>query len=281
MNMYKWVTCLIMLFLLSTAGFSQSQEQPASANEEIDMEKIEDFVKKALQKKEDEPIVKRTTIRRPVSRENVESATPPPVKKQQPEKPVKRRKQPEIKYGDKSYQNNDILNDLNNPRQTNRNMQNAINSITRVVEPEKEKRTVRKETQESRTKAYKSKLRALMADKDDNISIPEAEFTDFEFANGIHDYEKAIETANANRETYKICVDKYYIIDPTLNGSILVKFDVHPKGYVIPGSIKVVETDVKNGQIIKCLEKTISRWRNFPVMPIEMGRYTLTQKYRL
>lgn len=163
--------------------------------------------------------------------------------------------------------------------QSNASMQEAIGSIASAVKPGEAMQLSPMEPYNTRKKAYESNTKVLFRAENENIDIAESRFTDFEITTGIRDYEKIITTANENERYVKQCIDRYYRNDPTFRGNMVVKFDIHPEGNVIPSSIRVVDSDIKDVRVLNCIKRTIRRWRNFPHVPYEMGEYTITQKY--
>ncbi len=113
----------------------------------------------------------------------------------------------------------------------------------------------------------------------ENVQVPPPQFTDFEVIQGVRDYEQTLTVANGNKYLIKYCIEKYYRHDPSVRGNIVVKFDIHPEGYVIPESIRIIRSDIQDPRVLRCIQRTIRRWRNFPRVAYEMGEYTITQKY--
>ena len=112
-----------------------------------------------------------------------------------------------------------------------------------------------------------------------DYSIPPPEYTDFEIAQGYRDEEEIIMAVNGKKKYIRHCINKYHRNDPSIRGNIVVKFKIHPDGYVIPGSIKIVESDIPDPRVLRCIKRVISRWRDFPKVAYEDGVYTITQKY--
>jgi hypothetical protein len=122
---------------------------------------------------------------------------------------------------------------------------------------------------------------ALYSPNKDNqkkVNIQQPNFTDFEVVKGYRDHEEIISIANGNTRLVKLCIEKYnkkYAI----GGKVEVKYSIHPDGHVIPESIRIVNTDIEDPRIANCIKKNISRWRNFPQVAVELGEYSITQKY--
>jgi hypothetical protein len=168
---------------------------------------------------------------------------------------------------------------LSGSAQTGAIMQEAIGSIATAVKPSEAKRYAPMEPYNTRKKAYESDVKELSRADNEKIDIAESQFTDFDIATGVRDYEQIITTANENKKYVKHCIDRYYRNDPTFKGNMVVKFDIHPEGHVIPQSIRVVVSDIKDVRVLNCIKRTIRRWHNFPRVPYELGEYSITQKY--
>lgn len=167
---------------------------------------------------------------------------------------------------------------LNRPSSTSLSVQNAIGSIDTAVKPaELEDNSPLSEYVDSE-KAYDSKVREMNKSGED-IGISGSEFTDFGIVSGFRKQEEAMAIANENKKFVRHCIDKVYRNDPTLRGQMVIKFDVHPEGYTIGESIKVIESDIEDPRIMQCIKRSIRRWRNFPKVAYENGNYSVTQKF--
>lgn len=172
-----------------------------------------------------------------------------------------------------------VVASLDPSSRTSANMQNAIGSIASKVTPSSPESRSPMEPYNARKKAYESSVKELSRAENDNIDIAGSQFTDFDIVTGLRDYEKTIATSNENKRSVRHCIDRISRSDPTLRGNLVVKFDIHPEGYVIPQSIQVLHSDIQDVLILNCIKRTIRRWRNFPRVPYEMGEYSITQKY--
>lgn len=172
---------------------------------------------------------------------------------------------------------------LKSPGNTNTEVQSAINDIAARVNPSESRRPSPVAPYNTRRKNYESSIKKLSTtegnDGDSQVEIAGSEFTDFEVIRGYRNYEDMISTANNNKRSIQHCIDKYYRDNPSIRGNIVVKFDVHPEGYVVDRSIRVISSDIDDPRVTRCVMRTIRRWRNFPKVAYEMGEYSLTQKY--
>lgn len=172
-----------------------------------------------------------------------------------------------------------LVASLSSSAQTGADIQGAIGGIASMVTPGGAARNAPMEPFNARKKAYESNTRQFSRSPDENIAIAETQFTDFDIATGVRDYDKTISIANDNKKDVRRCFDRIYRSDPTVKGNLVVKFSIHPEGYVIQESIRMVQSDIQDVHILNCIKRTIRRWRNFPRVPYEMGEYSITQKY--
>jgi hypothetical protein len=82
-----------------------------------------------------------------------------------------------------------------------------------------------------------------------------------------------------NEIDVKYCFERMNHFDPTFSGYLLLRFTIHPDGYVIPASIKFLKTDIKDPRVLDCIRKQLQRWRNFTPIAYEDGNFTVTRKY--
>ncbi|HFE65480.1 MAG TPA: AgmX/PglI C-terminal domain-containing protein, partial [Caldithrix sp.] len=111
------------------------------------------------------------------------------------------------------------------------------------------------------------------------IHISKPEVFHFASQNGNRSLEETTAVMSLNEHDVKYCIDKSKRYDPTFTGDILVRFTIHPNGYVIPSSIKIIKSNITDIRVIRCIKKSIRRWRNFPRIALEEGSFTVTRKY--
>jgi len=111
------------------------------------------------------------------------------------------------------------------------------------------------------------------------INIPEPEVFRFSSQNGNRDLFETTAIMEVNEVDIRFCFEKFARFDPTFSGDVLVSFTIHPEGYVIPSSIKIVKSNIKDPRILRCIKKSIQRWKNFPRIALEDGVLTITRKY--
>lgn len=179
----------------------------------------------------------------------------------------------------RSRYDSSMVASLNSSSQTGAEVLSAIGGIAAVVTSGAENRNSPMEPYNTRKKAYESSTRQFSRSPDEKVAIAESKFTDFDIATGVRDYDKTIAISHENKKDVRRCFDRVYRNDPTVKGNLVVKFNIHPEGYVIPESIRMVQSDIQDVHILNCIKRTIRRWRNFPRVPYEMGEYSITQKY--
>jgi hypothetical protein len=113
----------------------------------------------------------------------------------------------------------------------------------------------------------------------ESIQIPRPKFVRVASTNGNRNPDETFAILENNEIDVKHCFEKYSRYDPTFSGDIKVSFTIHPDGYVIPSSIRILNSNITDTRIISCIKITIQRWKNFPSIAIEDGIFTITRKY--
>lgn len=62
-------------------------------------------------------------------------------------------------------------------------------------------------------------------------------------------------------------------------GYIKVQFNISPRGFVLPGSITIMESTIRNKDIEQCIKKTIRRWREFEKLADNYGIAKVVHKF--
>ena len=83
----------------------------------------------------------------------------------------------------------------------------------------------------------------------------------------------------ANEIDIKYCFEKYARYDPSISGDLSISFAIHPDGFVIPASVKITKSTIRDPRISDCVRKQIQRWRNFIPLAYENGNFKITRKY--
>ncbi len=112
-----------------------------------------------------------------------------------------------------------------------------------------------------------------------SINIPPPHYERFARHNGKRNLYETIAIMELNEHNIRYCFEKYARYDPTFSGDVVVSFTIHPNGYVIPSSIKIIKTSIHDPRILQCIKRSIQRWRNFPRIALTDGNFTITRKY--
>jgi hypothetical protein len=111
------------------------------------------------------------------------------------------------------------------------------------------------------------------------INIPPPTFQKFARHNGKRDLYETTAVMELNEHDIRYCFEKYARYDPSFSGDVVVSFTIHPRGYVIPSSIKIIKSSIHDPRILQCIKRSIQRWRNFPRIALTDGNFTVTRKY--
>jgi len=155
----------------------------------------------------------------------------------------------------------------------------AMEKIPGPIDPPSRKTRSPLETLLSRKKDSEQNIKIFERFRKGKVNMAPPGFTDFDIPSGYRTQKQTLVTINENSQFIRYCLEKFYAGDPTVKGNIVVKFDIHPNGYVIPESVRIIQSDIADPRLIRCIKKNIRRWRNFPKVAMEMGDYTITQKY--
>ncbi len=180
---------------------------------------------------------------------------------------------------ERSELNQSLVSFLKASSETKVSVRNAINDIASPITPSPRRFSSPIRRYDQQREKYQSNIKAFNESQSESVKMPEVEFTEFDVIEGYRDYEETISIANQNKKFVKLCIKKFYRNNPTVKGNIVVKFDIHPEGHVIDESIKIINSDIKDIRVLKCIERNIARWQNFPSIAYEMGKYSITQKY--
>lgn len=112
-----------------------------------------------------------------------------------------------------------------------------------------------------------------------SINIPAPTFERFASKNGNRDLEETTAVMALNEHDIQFCFERFSRFDPSFSADVVVSFSIHPDGYVIPSSIKIIKSNIQDPRVLNCIKKSIQRWRNFPKIALEDGPFTITRKY--
>jgi len=127
--------------------------------------------------------------------------------------------------------------------------------------------------------AYNENIQNLQANNDRQIHISQPNFTDFAVIQGYRSYEETVAVGSKSKKVIQRCLERYFRYHPRIRGKIIVKFDVHPDGYIIDESLEIVYSDIAYQPTLEAIRKSMLRWVSYPAVPLESGIYSVTQKY--
>lgn len=82
-----------------------------------------------------------------------------------------------------------------------------------------------------------------------------------------------------HRPMIEYCYRKGLAADIGLSGYVQVEFHISHEGFVIPESIRILGSTVRNQNVVQCIKNYIKRWRNFERLDESMGIARVTQKF--
>jgi hypothetical protein len=126
---------------------------------------------------------------------------------------------------------------------------------------------------------YDKNVSFFKAEKENQIEIKKPTFTNFEVVTGYRESEEAISLVGKDIEDVEKCIKRYSFVNSDIRGNIEVKFTVHSEGYVIPESIRIIRSDIRDSRILNCIRKSISGLKNLSSVDSQLGEYTITHKY--
>ena len=172
----------------------------------------------------------------------------------------------------------DLSKDFENEEEPEYNKIIKDVKISQVIESAPVKDSPLKKYRESK-KVYAKNIEKFNLGDNSKVKIAKPNFTDFDVVEGYRSFEETITVGRESKLYIETCLERFFRVQPRFRGKIIVKFDVHPDGYVIPETIKIVYSDIEYEPIMECIKKNIRRWVTYPPVPKEQGIYSVTQKY--
>jgi hypothetical protein len=77
----------------------------------------------------------------------------------------------------------------------------------------------------------------------------------------------------------EFCFQKARRINANIRGYVKFEFRISYEGYVVPESIRIVDSTIRDPQIEACIKKRIRRWRDFEKLDEKMGIARIVQKF--
>lgn len=157
------------------------------------------------------------------------------------------------------------------------NITQNVNSSLSVVEAKSSDPLLKKYLQTEQ--AYNENIQNLQIKNDKQFHISQPNFTDFAVIQGYRSYEETVAVGSKSKKVVERCLERYFHYHPRIRGKIIIKFNVHPDGYIIDESLEIVYSDIVYAPTLEAIRKSMLRWVSYPAVPLESGIYSVTQKY--
>lgn len=96
---------------------------------------------------------------------------------------------------------------------------------------------------------------------------------------GYRDQEKTLNVIYAKSDGIELCYNKQSRRTWVKEGFVKVEFQISPKGFVLPNTIKIIESTILNRSVEQCIIKNIRRWREFEKLDSSQGAAKVTHKF--
>ncbi|RMH64046.1 MAG: hypothetical protein D6677_05780 [Calditrichaeota bacterium] len=80
---------------------------------------------------------------------------------------------------------------------------------------------------------------------------------------GHRDQNEILQVMYEKQRVIENCFQKAARYNTVRSGAVKVEFEIDPRGFVIPGSVRIIHSTIRNRMVEQCIKKNISRWRNF------------------
>ncbi len=94
------------------------------------------------------------------------------------------------------------------------------------------------------------------------LDIP-ATLTGSEKRYGYRDQNEVLSVLYSKQSIIQNCFKKALRSNRISRGAIKVEFEIDPRGFVIPSSVRILDSTLRNRLVEQCIKKNISRWRSF------------------
>jgi hypothetical protein len=111
------------------------------------------------------------------------------------------------------------------------------------------------------------------------IEITDELLNEPEIQSGYRDPNEIDRVIYQYRPMIEYCFKKEARIQSGLRGYVKVQFKISYEGYVIPESIKIINSTIRSKQVEQCIKNYIKRWRNFERLDESMGLAKVVQKF--
>ncbi len=92
---------------------------------------------------------------------------------------------------------------------------------------------------------------------------------------GYRDQDEVLSVLYRKQSIIQNCFKKALRGHPSGRGAIKVEFEIDPRGFVIPSSVRILDSTLRNRLVEQCIKKNISRWRNFARLEQELPSHVV------
>lgn len=121
-------------------------------------------------------------------------------------------------------------------------------------------------------------LYSIERSADIRIKTPQY-LTEKKEARGYRNQEEILNVIYTKSDLIESCYQRQARVTWINKGFIKVQFSISPKGFVLPGSIQIVESSIKNKDLEQCIIKNIRRWREFEKLDSNYGIAKVVHKF--
>ena len=97
--------------------------------------------------------------------------------------------------------------------------------------------------------------------------------------NGYRNPEEIERIVSGYQPMIEHCFKKASYMSPGIKGYVKVSFNISPEGFVIPESIRIIDSTIRSKRFEQCVKSYIKRWRNFEKLDESMGIARVVQKF--
>ena len=88
---------------------------------------------------------------------------------------------------------------------------------------------------------------------------------------GYRDQDEILKVIYSKSDIIESCYQKALRSNTVNSGYVKVEFKIAPDGYVLPGSINILNSTIRNRLVEECIKKNIRRWRDFEKLDDNRG----------
>lgn len=96
---------------------------------------------------------------------------------------------------------------------------------------------------------------------------------------GFRDQDEIMRVIYRKSSIIESCYQKALRSNTVSSGYVKVEFKIAPDGYVLPGSINIINSTIRNRLVEECIKKNIRRWRDFEKLNENKGIAHVVHKF--